>query len=59
MRWEGFQAEHDTWEPVENLQMVLDMVKEFDEIEADKEKKRKEDRKLRKVIIVILQNCFL
>ena len=29
VRWRGYNADNDTWQPIQSLQQVLDLVKEF------------------------------
>lgn len=57
VRWKGYSKEHDTWEPEENLEQVLDMVEEYNKKEEDKKKARKEERLIRKVTFLFLKLC--
>ncbi len=36
VKWEGFPVEQGTWEPINNLKNIKDMVKEFDAMETKK-----------------------
>ncbi|XP_061166643.1 chromodomain Y-like protein 2 [Saccostrea echinata] len=40
IRWQGYGAEQDSWEPVKNLKDCVDKIKAFNESENDSPKKR-------------------
>ena len=39
VKWKGYSAKENTWEPAKHLEMVQDMVDEFEESKAEKPKK--------------------
>ena len=45
MRWKGYIAEEDTWEEIENLKNVMDLVEEFEKKIREEEIQQVEKRK--------------
>ena len=45
VRWKGFSEEHDTWEPLKNLQHCIDAVQEY-EAEYAEQEPRERGRKI-------------
>ncbi|OWF46651.1 M-phase phosphoprotein 8-like [Mizuhopecten yessoensis] len=48
VRWRGYGAADDTWEPIENLQSCLDLIEEFEKKRNEQQLKRAKERKTRK-----------
>lgn len=42
IKWEGYPEEQNTWEPIENLRNIMNMVEEFEKNELAKNIKKKE-----------------
>ncbi|XP_060077475.1 M-phase phosphoprotein 8-like [Ylistrum balloti] len=48
VRWRGYGATDDTWEPIENLQSCLDLIEEYQKKRDEQRLKRANERKKRK-----------
>jgi len=56
VRWKGYIAEKDTWEGLENLKNVRDLVEEFEKEIREKEVRQVEKRKEKQKAIEVELN---
>ena len=48
VRWEGYDAKHDSWEPMQNLSNLVEMMAAFDKAKADANQKHLDELKRQK-----------
>lgn len=56
VRWVGYPASNDTWEPRENLLPCIEMVEDFERDRQRLKKRRAEERRIRKVKNFLLRD---